>query len=53
MRCKECNVDLGDNVKVCPLCKSKAVEDKPLIENIKTAEYPEYKGERPDRKSVV
>lgn len=47
MRCKECNVDLGDNVKVCPLCKSKAVEDKPLIENIKTAEYPEYKGERP------
>ena len=38
MRCKECNVDLGENVKVCPLCKSNAVDDKPLIENIKTAE---------------
>lgn len=47
MRCKECNVDLDENVKVCPLCKSKAVGDKPLIENIKTAEYPEYKESRP------
>ncbi len=47
MRCKECNVDLGENVKVCPLCKSKAVDDKPVIENIKTAEYPEYKEQRP------
>ena len=47
MRCKECNVDLGENVKVCPLCKSNAVDDKPLIENIKTAEYPEYKELRP------
>lgn len=47
MRCKECNVDLGENVTVCPLCGGKASDDKPLIENMKVAEYPEYGELRP------
>ncbi|MBP3329518.1 MAG: hypothetical protein J6L89_01665 [Clostridia bacterium] len=47
MRCKECRVDLGENVKVCPLCGSAATDEKPMIENMKTAEYPEYGELRP------
>ncbi|MBE6784259.1 MAG: hypothetical protein E7536_09665 [Ruminococcaceae bacterium] len=47
MRCTECNVDLGENVTVCPLCGAKAADEKPLIENMKVAEYPEYGELRP------
>lgn len=47
MRCKECNVDLGENVKVCPLCHAKAVDEKPVIEGMRVAEYPEYGELRP------
>ncbi len=47
MRCNECNVDLGEDVKVCPLCHKKAVDEKPLIEGMKVAEYPEYGELRP------
>ena len=47
MRCKECNVDLADGVKVCPLCNSKAVDEAVVLEGMKTAEYPEYGELRP------
>lgn len=47
MRCLECNVDLGENVKVCPLCGVKAVEEKPILEGMHVAEYPEYGELRP------
>ena len=40
MRCRNCNVDLPDSYEICPLCGEKAYEDKPLIDGIKTAEYP-------------
>ena len=47
MRCTECNVDLSENVKVCPLCGNKASDEAPVIEGMKTAEYPEYGELRP------
>ncbi len=47
MRCKECNVDLGENVTVCPLCHAKATPEKPVIEGMRVAEYPEYGELRP------
>ena len=47
MRCLECNVDLGENVKVCPLCGAKASEEKPVLEGMRVAEYPEYGELRP------
>ncbi len=40
MRCRNCNIDLPESYKVCPLCGEKAYDDQPLIEGIKTAEYP-------------
>lgn len=47
MRCAECNVDLAENVSVCPLCGANAVDEKPLLEGLRTAEYPEYGELRP------
>ncbi len=47
MRCTECNVDLGENVKVCPLCGEKATDEKPVLEGMRVAEYPEYGELRP------
>lgn len=47
MRCKQCNVDLGENVDVCPLCHAKAVQENPVLEGIRVAEYPDYGKLRP------
>ena len=47
MRCVKCNVDLDEKTTVCPLCGEKASEEKPVLEGIKTAEYPEYGELRP------
>lgn len=47
MRCTACNVDLGENVKVCPLCGEKATDEKPVLEGMRVAEYPEYGELRP------
>ncbi len=47
MRCPECNVDLGENVKSCPLCGAKAADEKPVLEGMRVAEYPEYGELRP------
>lgn len=47
MRCNECNVDLAENAKVCPLCGSKASDEEAVIKNMRTAEYPEYGELRP------
>ncbi len=43
MRCRECNVDLPENYTICPLCNSKTYDDAPLIEGVRTAEYPKVK----------
>lgn len=41
MRCKKCNVDLGEEYKRCPLCGSPAENEEPLIKGQRTAEYPD------------
>ena len=45
MRCRECNVDLPETYTACPLCGGKATPDAPVIEGIRTAEYPKVKTE--------
>lgn len=40
-RCKNCNVDLGEEYTVCPLCYSKAQNEPKQIYGFKTAEYPQ------------
>ncbi len=40
MRCRECNVDLSEEYKNCPLCGLEAFEDEAKIKNIKDAPYP-------------
>ncbi len=42
LRCKACNVDLGEEYTVCPLCGEKATDEEVILKNIKTAEYPKY-----------
>ena len=39
-RCTKCDVDLGEEYTVCPLCGSSAVSDEKKIHGFKTAEYP-------------
>lgn len=42
MRCKNCNVDLGESYERCPLCGEKASDEAAVLEGFETAEYPEY-----------
>ncbi len=50
MRCRECNVDLSENYKKCPLCGGKACEDEAKIKNIKDAPYPKNVAVQPQEK---
>ena len=52
MRCLKCNVDLGDEYQLCPLCGSQAAYDKPVIKGMRTAEYPDVEY-RPYPKRIV
>ena len=50
MRCIKCDIDLGENYEICPLCASPAADVPPVIEGMKTSEYPEIKALRPFEK---
>lgn len=50
MRCIKCDVDLGENYEICPLCASPASEVPPVLKGMKTSEYPEIKALRPFEK---
>lgn len=39
MRCKQCNVDLGENYTRCPLCGNAASDEKAKLQGLSTAEY--------------
>lgn len=39
MRCRHCNVDLGETYSLCPLCGEKAANDEPRLSGIKVAPY--------------
>ena len=53
MRCLKCDVDLGENYEICPLCASPAADVPPVIEGIKTSEYPAIKALRPFEKRYL
>lgn len=40
-RCSCCNVDLGEEYTICPLCAQPAVNESKRINGFKTAEYPQ------------
>ena len=42
MRCPACQVDLNENVAVCPLCGGAAEDTAPLIEGVAYQDYPDY-----------
>ena len=42
MRCLECQVDLADNVSLCPLCGAAAQDVPPLLEGVNSQDYPDY-----------
>ncbi len=50
MRCIKCDVDLGEHYEICPLCASSAADVPPILEGIKTSEYPKIKALRPFEK---
>lgn len=50
MRCINCNVDLPDEYSNCPLCGGKASPEAPVLEGIRTAEYPKVCTE-PEKKN--
>jgi len=46
MRCHACQVDLDENVMVCPLCGGPAEDAAPLMEGVARQDYPVYESER-------
>ena len=40
MRCSNCNVDLAEDCKTCPLCGAPAVKEPPMLEGMTQAGYP-------------
>ena len=39
MRCKECNVDLAEGYKLCPLCGSPASDEEARIKGLTAVPY--------------
>ncbi len=52
MRCAQCNVDLSETARACPLCGAKAQEISPLIPGQRTAEYPEVQYRKYEKNSA-
>ena len=42
MRCTACNIDLGESVKVCPLCGAQTTDDPVGLPELHEATYPSY-----------
>ena len=42
MRCPACNIDLGESVRICPLCGAEAADEAPALPEIHEAPYPSY-----------
>ncbi len=56
MRCTQCNIDLGENVKLCPLCGAETTDEPARLPELHEAPYPsydnivreKYKGKKPN-----
>ena len=40
MRCRECNIDVADNISCCPLCGAEVFEDAPALPQLGDIPYP-------------
>ena len=49
MRCPQCNVDLGESVRLCPLCGAEAVDEAPALPELHEAPYPDYTNVTPQK----
>lgn len=50
MRCLQCNIDLGESVRVCPLCGAEAADEAPALPELQEAPYPDYSGVTPKKR---
>ena len=56
MRCAQCNIDLGESVKICPLCGAETIDEPANLPELHEAPYPsyenitreKYKGKKPN-----
>lgn len=49
MRCPQCSIDLGESVRVCPLCGAEAVEELAALPELHEAPYPDYTNVKPKK----
>lgn len=49
MRCPQCCIDLGESVRVCPLCGAEAVDEAPALPELHEAPYPDYTNVTPQK----
>ncbi len=40
MRCRECNIDVADNITRCPLCGAEVFDDEPALGELSNIPYP-------------
>ena len=40
MRCRECNIDVADNISCCPLCGAEVFDDAPALPQLGDIPYP-------------
>ncbi len=49
MRCPQCKIDLGESVRVCPLCGAEGVDEAPALPELHEAPYPDYTNVKPKK----
>ena len=49
MRCTACNIDLGESVKVCPLCGAQTTDEPASLPELHEAPYPDYSNVTPKK----
>lgn len=53
MRCRECNIDVAENVTRCPLCGAKVFDDAPLLPELGDIPYPQGVSPAPKEKREI
>lgn len=50
MRCRECNIDVADNISRCPLCGAEVFDDAPALPELVDIPYPSSYQPYPEEK---
>ena len=53
MRCRECNIDVADNISRCPLCGAEVFDDAPALPELGDIPYPSSYQPYPEEKRVT